>query len=180
MESYHSKFNSTEADLACNIPLLPVQTKDAYSNDTSAHDIVDEAIALFRANIFFKNYKVEGPADRTLVFLTCFIQKMLEQMARFPEQEKAARVVGLIMAEPSILDVQSANHFMNKLGLLKVNPTISEKQKCAEYLKTLMRECSKRLLEYLYRPEEGEMNRKFWLGFGKKTFLGQKFVDKQF
>ena len=43
-----------------------------------------------------------------------------------------------------------------------------------------MDECSKRLLEYLYRESEGDMNRKFWMGMGKKPFLGQKFVDKQY
>ena len=56
----------------------------------------------------------------------------------------------------------------------------AEKRKCTEYLKKCMDECSKRLLEYLYRPSEGEMNRKFWMGMGKKPFLGQKFVDKQY
>ena len=43
-----------------------------------------------------------------------------------------------------------------------------------------MTECSKRLLELLYREGEGNMNRKFWLGMGKKPFLGQKFIDKQY
>ena len=71
--TYHSKFNTVQCDLACNMPLLPVTPKDSYIADPSTHDIVDEAIALFRANIFFKSFKVEGPADRTLVFLTCFI-----------------------------------------------------------------------------------------------------------
>ena len=68
---------------------------------------------------------------------------------------------------------------MNKLGLL-VAGGAPEKRKCTDYMKKLMEECSKRLLEYLYRPQEGEMNRKFWMGMGKKPFLGQKFVDKQY
>ena len=43
--SYHSKFNAPDLELACNFPLLPVQTKDSYDyNDTANFDIVDEAI----------------------------------------------------------------------------------------------------------------------------------------
>ena len=78
LETYHSSFNGESAELALNIPLLPVQNKattDLCSTDGA--DIVDEAIRLFRANIYFKNYKIEGPADRLIVFLTVFISKCL-------------------------------------------------------------------------------------------------------
>ena len=67
---------------------------------------------------------------------------------------------------------------MNKLGLLTANPTLQERQKLVSYLKQAMEECSKRLLEYLYRPSEGEMNRKFWIALAKKPFMGMKFTEK--
>ena len=92
--TYHSKFNNVQSDVVIGIPLLPVTPKDTFNPDSATYDIVDEAIALFRANILFKNYKVHGPADRTLVYLTCFIQKCLEQMQRFPTKEGATRVTG--------------------------------------------------------------------------------------
>ena len=44
----------------------------------STHDVVDEAIAMFRANVLFKNYKIGGAGDKVMVFLTAFIQKCLE------------------------------------------------------------------------------------------------------
>ena len=66
-------------------PLLPVQQKAAYNADTSTHDVVDEAIAMFRANVLFKNYKIQGAGDKVMMFLTAFIQKCLEQMFRFPD-----------------------------------------------------------------------------------------------
>ena len=64
--------------MACGIALHPITAKATYDTDVSTHDIVDEAIKLFRANILFKNYKIEGSGDRTLIYLTCFIQKCLE------------------------------------------------------------------------------------------------------
>ena len=64
---------------------------------------------------------------------------------------------------------------------MKATNAPAEKRKCTDQLKKMMEECAKRLLEYLYRgPAEGDFNRKFWLGLGKKPFLGQKFVDKQY
>ena len=45
-------------------------------------DIVDEALTFFRAQVLFKNYEVKGPADKTLIFLTVFIQKCLETISK--------------------------------------------------------------------------------------------------
>ena len=45
-------------------------------------DVIDEAITQFRANIFFKNYEVRGPADKVIIYLTVFIQKCLEIIAK--------------------------------------------------------------------------------------------------
>ena len=45
-------------------------------------DIVDETLSFFRAQVLFKNFQVKGPADKTLIFLTVFIQKCLEVIAK--------------------------------------------------------------------------------------------------
>ena len=45
-------------------------------------DIVDEALTFFRAQVYFKNYAVQGPADKTLIYLTVFIQKCLEVISK--------------------------------------------------------------------------------------------------
>ena len=45
-------------------------------------DIVDEALTFFRAQVLFQNYEVRGPADKTLIFLTVFIQKCLETVQK--------------------------------------------------------------------------------------------------
>ena len=33
-------------------------------------DIIDEAINFYRYNVFFRNYEVQGGADRLLIYLT--------------------------------------------------------------------------------------------------------------
>jgi actin related protein 2/3 complex subunit 3 len=50
--------------------------------DFDGDDIIDEAINQFRANILFKYYDVKGPADKVIIYLTVFIQKCLEIIAK--------------------------------------------------------------------------------------------------
>ena len=50
--------------------------------DFEGDDVIDEAISQFRANIFFKNYEVRGPADKVIIYLTVYIQKCLEVIAK--------------------------------------------------------------------------------------------------
>ncbi len=154
--------------------------KNEYNPDTSTHDIIDEAICLFRANILFKNYKIQGSGDKNLIYLTAFIQKCLEQMLRYPAPDQAKKVVDQIVADAKAYEVGQQTFFMNKLGLLNANCSGQEQQKLSAHLKKMTAECAKRLLEYLYRPVEGDMNRKFWLAMGKRPFMGQKFTDKQY
>ena len=39
-------------------------------------DIVEEALDLFRGNVFFANFEVKGPADRLLVVLILYISRV--------------------------------------------------------------------------------------------------------
>ena len=57
---------------------MPITKKDKFDKDNQ--DIVDEALALFRIQIMFANFKIKGPADKTLVYLTSFIQKCLQEI----------------------------------------------------------------------------------------------------
>ena len=70
MPAYHSKFNDYDCDAPYGIAILPLRP-DLEEEE----DIIDEALLSFRSNVYFKNYDIQGPADRTLVFLTVCIQK---------------------------------------------------------------------------------------------------------
>lgn len=39
-------------------------------------DIVDEALDLFRGNVYFANFEIKGPADRLLVVLILYISRV--------------------------------------------------------------------------------------------------------
>lgn len=61
-------------------------------------DIVDEAITFFRANVFFRNFDIESPADKLLIYLTFYINvalKKLEVCRTLAEGTKAIINLGL-------------------------------------------------------------------------------------
>lgn len=51
-------------------------------------DIVEEALYYFRANVLFRNYQIEGPADRSLIYLTFFIQQCLKELEKHPGKKE--------------------------------------------------------------------------------------------
>ena len=98
MPSYHSVFNKLEnLKKLCGIPVFDFKEKKTPTLDHTKLkvdlkqielDIIDEAIIYFRANVLFKNFNIEGDADKLLVYITVFIQKCLEK-ANDPNQQKA-------------------------------------------------------------------------------------------
>ena len=73
--------------MACGIPVLPIKTVIAgpaapLPSGAKDTDVIDEAIMYFRANVLFKNYKINTSADKLIVFLSVFIQKCIETIAK--------------------------------------------------------------------------------------------------
>ena len=98
MPSYHSVFNKADIKQKyCGIPVFEFKEKKTPTLDSTKLkvdlkqielDIIDEAIIYFRANVLFKNFNIEGDADKLLVYITVFIQKCLDK-ASDPNQQKA-------------------------------------------------------------------------------------------
>jgi actin related protein 2/3 complex subunit 3 len=77
-----------------NFPLLPLRTRvrgPAYTlpldaslpasqspePDSESYDALDEVLSLFRANTFFRNFEIQGPADRLLIYGILFVSECL-------------------------------------------------------------------------------------------------------
>lgn len=79
MPAYHSSFNAAEGETLCGCPVLPLKTRvrgPAPCVEPVAgapEDVVDEALRLFRANVLFRNFELQGGGDKLLVYLTLFI-----------------------------------------------------------------------------------------------------------
>uniref|UniRef100_A0A7S3S121 Actin-related protein 2/3 complex subunit 3 n=1 Tax=Strombidinopsis acuminata TaxID=141414 RepID=A0A7S3S121_9SPIT len=119
----------------------------------------------------FKNFQPKSGADRTLVYLFCFIQKCLETVAKTPNDETKAKEAVMTLANENLGSISDPRFCIR--DLVQVAP--GQEQKLTTYLKQLKQECAKRLIaDVLFHPEKG-MDRKFWLAFGKRPYLGRKF-----
>jgi actin related protein 2/3 complex subunit 3 len=107
--AYNSIFIAESAPLLIgNFPLLPLRTKirgPAYTlpldpsqapylspePDSESYDVLDEVLSLFRANTFFRNFEIQGPADRLLIYGILWVGECLGKV----RPSMSARYVGL-------------------------------------------------------------------------------------
>lgn len=97
-QAYNSIFNADSNPPSCTnigaFPLLPLRTKvrgPAYTlpldaslpahlspdPDSESYDALDEVLSLFRANTFFRNFEIQGPADRLLIYGILWVSECL-------------------------------------------------------------------------------------------------------
>lgn len=97
-QAYNSIFNiDSQPPHVQNIgafPLLPLRTRvrgPAYTlpadpslpahlspePDAESYDALDEVLSLFRANTFFRNFEIQGPADRLLIYGILWVSECL-------------------------------------------------------------------------------------------------------
>lgn len=178
MPSIHSKFNQVQCPTNFGIPSLPIRKKSSavldakkFANNDGSFDIIDEAIMYFRVNIFFKNFPIDGPADKLLVYLTVFIQKILEKSLLADEKKAKDNIKALV---DGCEYVRRVENFFNQL--VTVNSNANEENNLKKYLKELRSETVDRMLNILYENPETKMDKKFWSALGKKKFLGYDMI----
>lgn len=175
MPVYHSSFNDMEAREACGCSILPLATSKrgpapppapAAAAGGGAFDIVDEAIRFFRANVFFKNFEIKGPADRVLVYLTLFTHYCIHKVATLSAADGRRELARIAIAKPSIpgepgFPVSSMFHDA---------ANAEEAELCRTYLKQCRETLVERLQEKIYT---GDVPNKFWLAFAKRKFMNK-------
>jgi actin related protein 2/3 complex subunit 3 len=61
---------------------------------TDKEDIIDEVLGTFRANIFFRNFDVRNSGDRTLIYLTLYVQQCLVKLEKI-EDKASGRIINI-------------------------------------------------------------------------------------
>jgi actin related protein 2/3 complex subunit 3 len=77
------------------LPPLPNTDDLDVSPESESYDCVDEILSLFRANVLFRNFEINGPADRMLIYGTLFISECLGKVKptmNAREAEKVGRI----------------------------------------------------------------------------------------
>lgn len=113
LQAYNSIFNAdpNPPRLIGNFPLLPLRTKTrgpAYTlplpnpplpahespdPESDSYDALDEVLSLFRANTFFRNFEIQGPADRLLIYGILFVSEALSKIRPAADVRQATKDV---------------------------------------------------------------------------------------
>ena len=75
------------------LPAAPPGTSDLdIDPDSESYDALDEVLSLFRANTFFRNFEIKGPADRLLIYGILFVSECLGKIGKAMGSREAEKV----------------------------------------------------------------------------------------
>jgi len=60
--------------------------------ESESYDPLDEVLSLFRANTFFRNFEIKGPADRLLIYGILFLSECLGKVKSSMPKREAEKV----------------------------------------------------------------------------------------
>jgi len=190
MPAYNSIFNSEpDVRLVGNFPLLPLRTRTrgpAYTlplldgsipasqspePDSESYDALDEVLSLFRANTFFRNFEIQGPADRLLIYGILFVSEALG---------KVRPNMGVRDAQKEVQNIALDNNFAIPgdpgfpLNQMFEGPRDrQDAELLRQYLSQVRQELASRLLARIYEEGGDGKPSKWWLSFTKRKFMGK-------
>lgn len=103
-----------------NLPLLPLRTRTrgpAYTlpplppstpahespdPDSESYDALDEILSLYRANTFFRNFEIKGPADRLLIYGILCVGELLGKVPKIGGGREGEKVCSVMFSTPCV------------------------------------------------------------------------------
>ncbi|RDW88061.1 actin-related protein 2 complex subunit 3 [Coleophoma cylindrospora] len=189
MPAYNSIFNAEPSPtLIANFPLLPLRTKTrgpAYTlpldaalplsqspdPESDSYDALDEVLSLFRANTFFRNFEIQGPADRLLIYGILFVSECLTKIKPSMSAREAQKEVQNIALDSNFAIPGDAGFPLNQMFEAPGNR--QEAEALRQYLAQVRQELALRLLARIYDDGQAEKPSKWWLSFTKRKFMGK-------
>ncbi|OAQ69852.1 ARP2/3 complex [Pochonia chlamydosporia 170] len=190
MPAYNSIFNNdpNPPRLIGNFPILPLRTKTrgpAYTlpipspplpanespdPDSESYDILDEIISLFRANTFFRNFEIQGPADRLLVYGIWFLSDCLQKIKPNATVRDAQKDVMNLALDLNFAIPGDPGFPLNQM--YEPPRDRQDAEQLRQYMSQVRQELATRLLARVYADDEAKPS-KWWLSFTKRKFMGK-------
>lgn len=172
-QAYHSKIDPVKS--IGNTAFLTFKTKvrgpvhqlldrDVAEGDM---DIIDEALAYFKANVFFKTYEILSDSDRVLIYATLYVTECLKRLQRSPTRDQALNDMYTLAI--SRFDIPGDPGFSLN-SVYARPPTNEDADMMRQYLLQLRQEVGQRLVERVFDKETGKAS-KWWLCFAKRKFM---------
>jgi len=146
----------------------PVNTSKvgSFEGAEDEKDIIDEAIHYYRANVLFRNYEMQGKADRLIVYLTLYISACLQRIEQCSSPKEAEKKLQTYAIETFAVPGQHGFPFSS---FFEKPETPAEADEFKAYFKQLREETAQRMIPIAF-TEEGKPN-KFWVAFSKRKFM---------
>ncbi|EGS22533.1 uncharacterized protein CTHT_0020780 [Thermochaetoides thermophila DSM 1495] len=190
MPAFNSMFNNdpNPPRLIGNFPLLPLRTKlrgpvyplpfpdpplpanESPDPDSESYDILDETLALFRANTFFRNFEIQGPADRLLVYGIWFISDCLSKIRPTASLREATKDVMNLALDLNFAIPGDPGWPLNQM--YEPPRDRQDAETLRQYMSQVRQELATRLLARVYADDETKPS-KWWLSFTKRKFMGK-------
>ncbi|KAH0523234.1 hypothetical protein TsFJ059_008269 [Trichoderma semiorbis] len=171
-----------------NFPLLPLRTKtrgpayvlpfpspplpahESPEIESESYDILDEVLRLFRANTFFRNFEIKGPADRLLVYGIWFVSDCLQKIKPNASARDAAKEVNNLALDLNFAIPGDPGFPLNQMYEPPRDRQDAEQLKL--YMAQVRQELASRLLARVYEEDESKPS-KWWLSFTKRKFMNK-------
>jgi actin related protein 2/3 complex subunit 3 len=153
-----------------------------------SYDPLDEILALFRANTFFRNFEIKGPADRVMIYGILYVSEVLGKIRPGMARREAEKVRSILHAQ-RYFAANPATQAVNNIALdtnfaipgdagFPLNQAFEAPQDrnsaevLRQYIMQMRQELATRLLNRVYADETGQPS-KWWLSYTKRKFMGK-------
>ncbi|TKA74936.1 hypothetical protein B0A49_04105 [Cryomyces minteri] len=155
---------------ALQLPPLPADVTDLTIDAShESYDPLDEVLALFRANTFFRNFEIKGPADRVLIYGILFVSEALGKIKPGTARRDAEKAVMNTALDTNFAIPGDASFPLNQA--FEAPRDRNEAETLRQYIGQMRQELAMRLLARLYA--DGSTPSKWWLSFTKRKFMGK-------
>jgi len=172
--TYHSSFNKATGQSVCGTIVLPMKTKvkgPALPCQAKDDDIIDEAVRFYRANVLFKNFATEGPADLQLAYMTIMIGEVIRECVKHKVKGDAHKGIQVLSMSTNF-KLPGQDGFPLP-GFFKPAQNKNEEDTFRAYFRQMREELAIRIIDNIY-DATGAKN-KWWFQFNKRKFMN---IDK--
>ncbi|KAH3672347.1 hypothetical protein WICMUC_004319 [Wickerhamomyces mucosus] len=136
------------------------------------YDIIDESLDLFRANSFFKNFEIKGPADRVLIYGILYISDCLSKLSSNTTRNESIKILTNLSLDQFAVP-GDGNFPLN--SLYQSPKDRAEYDLLKQYLTQFRQELASRVIERIY-DNESTTPSKYWLAFTRRRFMNKSLA----
>jgi len=169
MPAYHSVVEDVSAfQSIADLPVLPLKTDHrgpAPKGTIQEDDIIDEAFKYYRANVFFKHFKINTPVDRVFIYVTLYIQACIQASQKSSNADEAKRALTTL----AVGNFSMPGDPRFPINAMYHSPeNSSDSDQLRQYLQQIRNEVSERFLKVAFADGSPD---KWWFCLSKRKFM---------